>query len=215
MGFCLTMVVWSVPRARACFGSSLVTPCLSEFEGTGEASWPLTLPSRKSHRWEGMRCPHGSHGAVLMETVLDAGGMPSGPSSPKGSWHCICVVAFVGPSRAQCLPIADLFLPTWKNAGPVPANQCLGFCLPPTPQGLSQSCCRKTCACVLVPAVAASMLRDLLGLNFLVSSGSTEAEGHVDTLQPPFPQARIAGLRHDAVPAPRILRSLPLSQGEV
>ena len=117
---------------------------------------------------------------MLMETVFDAGGIPIRDLFPKGSCYCVCVIAFVGPSGAPCTPIPG------KMQGCLPASQGPGFCLPPTCQSLSQSCCRKTCACGLVHDVAASMLRRQWVLNFLVSSGATEAESLVDTLQASF-----------------------------
>ena len=104
-----------------------------------------------------------------METVLDAGGMPVRALFPQGVLvlrlcGSVCGI-FRGPMSAH----------SWKNAGPVPASQGPGFCLLSTHKYLSQSCCGKTCDCVLVPAVAASMLRFLWGLNSLISSGATEA----------------------------------------
>ena len=115
-----------------------------------------------------------------METVLDAGGMPIRALIPQGMLDLRLCGSVHGPF---CGPMTTH---SWQNARLVPASPVRGFCLPPTCQGLSQSRCGRTCACGLVPAVAASMLRLLWGLNSLVSSGATEAEGLVDMLQPTF-----------------------------
>ena len=115
-----------------------------------------------------------------METVLDTGGMPVRALFPKGilALHLRGRVRgpFWGPMPAH----------SCQNAGPVPASQGPGFCLPLTHKGLSITLQEDLCMWP-GPAVAASMLRFLGGLNSLFSSGATEAEGLVDMLKSSFP----------------------------
>ena len=42
---------------------------------------------------------------MLMETMLDAGGMPVRALFSQGIWCCVCVVGFMVPSLSPCLPI--------------------------------------------------------------------------------------------------------------
>ena len=63
---------------------------------------------------------------MLMETVLDARGMPISALMPQGFLalhvHGSIRGPFLDPMPAH----------SWQNAGPVPASQGLGWCLPPT-----------------------------------------------------------------------------------
>ena len=95
-----------------------------------------------------------------METVLDASGMLDKALIPQG----ILSLHLRGSVRGTFRRLMPAH--SWQNAGLVPATQDPGFCLPKNHQGLSQSHYGRTCACGLVPAVEASMLRFLLGPEF-------------------------------------------------
>ena len=117
---------------------------------------------------------------MVMETVLDAGGLSVRALFPKGILVLRLCGSIHGPFWGP--------IPThsWGTHGrALPAKARVSACNRPT-KDLSQSRCGKTCACSLVPAVAASIFRCLWGLNSLVSSGATGIEGLVDTLQPSF-----------------------------